>query len=50
MLPPSAYRFDQVMTFLGDFAAAGAEHLVIRIVGDHQAALSQIAEHRAALG
>jgi alkanesulfonate monooxygenase SsuD/methylene tetrahydromethanopterin reductase-like flavin-dependent oxidoreductase (luciferase family) len=40
---------ERVMTFLGSFASAGAEHLVIRVVGDHRAALSLLAEHRAAL-
>jgi alkanesulfonate monooxygenase SsuD/methylene tetrahydromethanopterin reductase-like flavin-dependent oxidoreductase (luciferase family) len=40
---------DAVMAFLERFAAVGAEHLVLRIVGDHPATLSRIAENRAML-
>jgi len=40
---------DHVTEFLASFASAGAEHLVIRVVGENRATLSQIAERRAQL-
>ncbi len=36
----------EVMAFLASFVEAGAEHLIIRLVGDHAQALTQIADRR----
>ena len=53
--PPAALRSfqackggtsDEVMSFLRSFVDGGAEHLVIRCVGDHQAIQKTIAERR----
>ena len=53
--PPTALRSfqackggtsDEVMSFLRSFVDGGAEHLVIRCVGDHQAIQKTIAERR----
>ncbi len=35
-----------VLAFMRDFVTAGADHLVLRIVGDHHATLRALAEHR----
>ncbi len=40
---------DEVMAFLQDCVTAGAEHLVLRFVGDHRSSLEQIAARRAEL-
>ena len=37
---------DEVMSFLRSFVDGGAEHLVIRCVGDHQAIQQTIAKRR----
>lgn len=37
---------EQVLTFLRSYVEAGANHIVLRLVGDHARALEQIAQHR----
>jgi alkanesulfonate monooxygenase SsuD/methylene tetrahydromethanopterin reductase-like flavin-dependent oxidoreductase (luciferase family) len=37
---------EEVMAYLNDFRQAGADHLVLRLVGDHRRTLQQIAQHR----
>jgi len=37
---------EQVMTFLRSYVDAGANHIVLRLVGDHTDALQQIARHK----
>lgn len=37
---------EQVLDFIGGYIAAGAQHVVLRLVGDHAAMLEQIAAHR----
>ena len=40
----------EVLTFIRGFVQQGAQHVVLRIVGDHPSTLSQIAAHRDELG
>ncbi|MEQ8486537.1 MAG: LLM class flavin-dependent oxidoreductase [Pseudomonadales bacterium] len=40
---------EQVLGFLQEFVTAGADHLVLRVVGDHRHALNRLAARRAAL-
>jgi len=37
---------DQVLDFIRSYAEAGAEHIVLRLVGDHDTMLEQLATHR----
>jgi alkanesulfonate monooxygenase SsuD/methylene tetrahydromethanopterin reductase-like flavin-dependent oxidoreductase (luciferase family) len=37
---------DEVLAFVRSYVEAGAEHLVLRLVGDHAATLRALAEHR----
>lgn len=37
---------DTVMAFIRSYVEAGAQHVVLRIVGDHEATLRQLAAHR----
>ena len=39
-------NLSQVLAFIRSYVDAGAEHLVIRIVGDHDETLQQLATHR----
>ncbi|MFN3231975.1 MAG: LLM class flavin-dependent oxidoreductase [Alphaproteobacteria bacterium] len=41
---------ETVMAAMKDYVDAGAEHLVLRLVGDHDAALATLARHRHLLG
>ncbi len=54
-MPPKVMRsvqaccggsLDTVMAFINRFALAGADHIVLRFVGDHDSALEQIAANR----
>lgn len=38
---------DAVMDWLDGFVKAGAQHVMLRLVGDHEAMIEQIAKHRA---
>lgn len=37
---------EDVMAFMKDYVDAGAEHLVLRLVGDHETAMATLARHR----
>jgi spore coat polysaccharide biosynthesis protein SpsF (cytidylyltransferase family) len=37
---------EQVLSFIRAYAAAGAEHIVIRVVGDHATTVEQLCAHR----
>jgi alkanesulfonate monooxygenase SsuD/methylene tetrahydromethanopterin reductase-like flavin-dependent oxidoreductase (luciferase family) len=37
---------DQVLSFVRDYVDAGAQHVVIRVVGDHERTLQLLADHR----
>ncbi len=39
-------NLDTVLGFVHSYVEAGAQHLIIRVVGDHEATLSQFAKHR----
>lgn len=39
-------QIDDVLAFIRSYVQAGAQHLIIRIVGDHEQTLTQLSKHR----